>query len=120
MTNSLMKEYNEAHVKTDNLNKGETNMTNIKATQKGKGMQVTKDNLQDIVDMLSEDDKKYLILNNIRIINPLTNKIGKRFRHYVDVVKGCEHKNTVRNSYQRRSGECFFTVCSDCGMMTVE
>ena len=90
-------------------------MTNVKATVKGKGMQVTEDNLQDIVDMLSEEDKKYLILNNIRIVNTLTGKIGKRFRHYVDVIKGCQHENTTRNSYKRRSGDKYFSVCSDCG-----
>lgn len=95
-------------------------MTNTKATIKGKGMQVTEDNLQDIVDMLSEEDKKYLILNNIRIVNTLTGKVGKRFRHYMEVIKDCKHEHTTRNSYTRRSGESYFTVCSDCGKMTVE
>ena len=111
-----MKEYNEAHVKTNNLNKtGEINMTEIKATAKGKGMQVTQDNLQDIIATMTEEDKNYLLLNNIRIVNPITGNIGKRFKHYFEIVKDCTHEHTVRNSYERRSGESYFTVCSDCG-----
>ena len=95
-------------------------MTNVKATIKGKGMQVTEDNLQDIVDMLSEEDKKYLILNNIRIVNTITGKIGRRFKHYVEIVKECTHEHTTRNSYERRSGDTYFTVCNSCGYMWLE
>jgi len=95
-------------------------MTNIKATVKANGMRVTKDNLQDIIATMTEDDKDYLLVNRISIINPLTGKIGKRFKHYFEVVKGCTHEHTVRNSYERRSGDSYFTVCNSCGKMWFE
>ena len=78
-------------------------------------MKVTKDNIQEVVALLDEKDKEYLLLNNIRIINPITGGVGKRFKHYLEVVRDCQHEHTVRNSYERRSGDAYFTVCTDCG-----
>ena len=107
----MMVDYNEAH-------KVEFNSEGLRTIEKG--VRVTQDNLQDILATITEEDKDYLLVNNIRIINPITHRIGKRFKHYMEVVKGCTHENTVRHSYERRSGDSYFTVCVDCGMNFIE
>jgi hypothetical protein len=108
---AMMEEYNSTH-------KVVYNSEGLRAIEKG--VCVTQDNLQDILSTITEEDKNYLLANNINIINPLTRRIGKRFKHYFEVVKDCQHKHTVRHSYERRSGDSYFTVCTDCGMNFLE
>ena len=77
-------------------------------------MEVTKENINEVIENMSKEDREYIMINNIRTFNPITGKIGKRFKEYFSVIKDCKHENTTRNSYKRRSGDSYFTVCSNC------
>ena len=84
-----------------------------------KGVRVTKDNIQEVIESMTKEDAEYIMKNNIRTFTA-TGAIGKRFKHYFEVMKFCEHTHTTRNSYPRRSGDSYFTVCSDCGQSWLE
>ena len=77
-------------------------------------MKVTKKNIQEVIESMDQTDREYIIKNNIRTFN-ITGNIGKRFKHYFEIMKGCPHENTTRNSYPQREGDQYFSVCSDCG-----
>ena len=84
------------------------------SSKKIEEIKVTKENIQQVIESMTKEDAEYIMKNNIRTFTA-TGGIGKRFKHYFEVMKFCNHENTIRNSYTRRSGDCYFTVCCDCG-----
>ena len=91
-----------------------TKELNMEVTNK-EIIEVTKANINEVIESLDKEDRNYILLNNIRVFNPITGNIGKRFRHYIEKVRVCTHEHTVRNSYERRSGDSYFTLCTTCG-----
>jgi len=89
------------------------------SNEKIEGIKVTKENIQEVIESMTKKDAEYIMKNNIRTFTA-TGGIGKRFKHYFEVMKFCNHENSTRHSYPRRSGDSYFTVCSDCGQAWFE